>query len=131
MDEMRQPEALGKHVILELMDCERARLCDRDFLRTTLLAACRAAGATIMGDSFHTFTPYDGVSGVIIIAESHLSIHTWPEYNYAAVDIFACGNSLRPHKAVELMVSELRASEHSILELDRGILNSLVAHEAK
>lgn len=131
MDEMRQPEALGKHVILELMDCERARLCDRDFLRTTLLAACRAAGATIMGDSFHTFTPYDGVSGVIIIAESHLSIHTWPEYNYAAVDIFACGNSLRPHKAVELMVSELRAGDHSILELDRGILHSLVAHEAK
>ena len=127
MDEMRQPEALGKHVILELMDCERARLCDREFLRTTLLAACRAAGATIMGDSFHTFTPYDGVSGVII----HLSIHTWPEYNYAAVDIFACGNSLRPHKAVELMVSELRAGEHSIVELDRGILNSLVAHEAK
>ena len=113
------------------MDCDRKRLSDRQFLRDALLSACRAAGATIMGDSFHTFTPYNGVSGVIIIAESHLSIHTWPEYGYAAVDIFACGQSLHPEKAVEIMVRELKAGDHSILELDRGIVKSLVAYEER
>ena len=113
------------------MDCDRKRLSDRQFLRDALLSACRAAGATIMGDSFHTFTPYNGVSGVIIIAESHLSVHTWPEYGYAAVDIFACGQSLHPQKAVEIMVTELKAGDHSILELDRGIVKSLVAYEEK
>ena len=122
-------QALGKHVILELHDCDRKRLSNCEFLRETLLEACRRAGATILGNSFHVFSPYDGVSGVIIIAESHLSIHTWPEYRYAAVDIFACGNSLHPERAVEFMVHELKAGNHSIIELERGIINSLVLHE--
>ena len=126
---MGKLEALGKHVILELHDCDRKCLSNCEFLRATLLEACRRAGATILGNSFHVFSPYDGVSGVIIIAESHLSIHTWPEYRYAAVDIFACGNSLHPERAVEFMVHELKAGNHSIIELERGIINSLVLHE--
>ena len=126
---MGKLEALGKHVILELHDCDRKCLSNCEFLRATLLEACRRAGATILGNSFHVFSPYDGVSGVIIIAESHLSIHTWPEYSYAAVDIFACGNSLHPERAVEFMVHELKAGNHSIIELERGIINSLVLHE--
>ena len=126
---MGKLEALGKHVILELHDCDRKCLSNCEFLRATLLEACRRAGATILGNSFHVFSPYNGVSGVIIIAESHLSIHTWPEYSYAAVDIFACGNSLHPERAVEFMVHELKAGNHSIIELERGIINSLVLHE--
>ena len=122
-------QALGKHVILELHDCDRKRLSNCEFLRETLLEACRRAGATILGNSFHVFSPYDGVSGVIIIAESHLSIHTWPEYCYAAVDIFACGDSLHPERAVEFMVRELKAGNHSVTELKRGILKSLVFNE--
>jgi len=121
--------ALGRHVILELHDCDRKRLSNCEFLRETLLEACRRAGATILGNSFHVFSPYDGVSGVIIIAESHLSIHTWPEYSYAAVDIFACGDSLHPERAVELMVQELRAGNHSVTEIKRGILKSPVFNE--
>ena len=127
--EVGKLEALGKHVILELHDCDRKCLSNCEFLRATLLEACRRAGATILGNSFHVFSPYNGVSGVIIIAESHLSIHTWPEYSYAAVDIFACGNSLHPERAVEFMVHELKAGNHSIIELERGIINSLVLHE--
>jgi S-adenosylmethionine decarboxylase len=127
--EVGKLEALGKHVILELHDCDRKCLSNCEFLRATLLEACRRAGATILGNSFHVFSPYDGVSGVIIIAESHLSIHTWPEYSYAAVDIFACGNSLHPERAVEFMVKELKAGNHSTIELERGIINSLVLHE--
>ncbi len=117
-------DAVGKHLILELKDCDRKRLSDLDFLKDTLLSACRVAGATILSESFHSFPPYGGVSGVVIIAESHFSIHTWPEYGYAAIDIFTCGNSLHPKKAVELLVRELQSRDHSILELNRGILNS-------
>ncbi len=117
-------DAVGKHLILELKDCDRKRLSDLDFLKDTLLSACRVAGATILSESFHSFPPYGGVSGVVIIAESHFSIHTWPEYCYAAIDIFTCGNSLHPEKAVELLVRELQSRDHSILELNRGILNS-------
>ena len=116
-------DALGTHLVLELKDCRRELLTDLNFLRSTLLSAAREAGATIMGDSFHYFTPYDGVSGVVIIAESHLSIHTWPEYGYAAVDIFTCGNSVHSGRAVDLLVSALEARNTSILELKRGILN--------
>jgi len=117
-------DAVGKHMILELKDCDRKRLSDRDFLKDTLLSACRVAGATILSESFHSFPPYGGVSGVVIIAESHFSVHTWPEYCYAAIDIFTCGNNLHPEKAVELLVRELQSRDHSILELNRGILNS-------
>jgi S-adenosylmethionine decarboxylase len=111
-------------LLLELKDCDRKRLSDLDFLKNALLSASREAGAIILGESFHPFPPYGGVSGVVIIAESHLSIHTWPEYGYAAVDIFTCGNSLHPERAVDLLVRELQARDPSILELKRGILNS-------
>jgi S-adenosylmethionine decarboxylase len=111
-------------LLLELKDCNRELLSDLDFLRNTLLSAAREAGATIMGDSFHVFEPYGGVSGVVIIAESHLSIHTWPEYGYAAVDIFTCGDSLHPELAVDLLANALEAKNTSTLELKRGILDS-------
>jgi len=117
--------ALGTHLLLELKDCNRELLCDLSFLRGSLLSAARDAGATIIGDSFHTFDPYGGVSGVVIIAESHLSIHTWPEYGYAAVDIFTCGNALHPKRAVDLLINALEARDTSTLELKRGILNAV------
>ncbi|MBE9501068.1 MAG: adenosylmethionine decarboxylase [Chloroflexi bacterium] len=117
-------EPIGRHLLLELKDCNRELLSDLDFLRNTLLSAAREAGATIMGDSFHVFEPYGGVSGVVIIAESHLSIHTWPEYGYAAVDIFTCGDSLHPELAVDLLANALEAKNTSTLELKRGILDS-------
>jgi len=117
-------DALGKHLLLELKDCNRNLLSDLDFLRETLLSAAREAGAIVVGESFHPFPPYGGVSGVVIIAESHLSIHTWPEYGYAAVDIFTCGNTINPERAVKLLMRELQARDSSILELERGILKS-------
>jgi S-adenosylmethionine decarboxylase len=111
-------------LLLELKDCNRELLSDLSFLRNTLLSAAREAGATIIGDSFHPFPPYGGVSGVVIIAESHLSIHTWPEYGYAAVDIFTCGNTLHPERAVNLVVNALEAKNVSTVELKRGTVNS-------
>ena len=115
--------ALGKHLLLELKDCDREVLNDLSFLKGILLAAASEAGATVLGESFHQFSPY-GVSGAVIIAESHLFIHTWPECGYAAVDIFTCGDSVRPGKAAQKLIRELGAKSHSILEIKRGILDT-------
>jgi S-adenosylmethionine decarboxylase proenzyme len=114
-------DALGRHLLLELKGCDKEVLNDTGFLREVLLAAAGESGATVLGESFHHFNP-QGVSGVVIIAESHLCIHTWPEYGYAAADIFTCGNSVRPEKAAEVLVRKLGSKDHSIIEMRRGIL---------
>jgi len=115
--------ALGKHLLLELKDCDREVLNDLGFLKGILQTAASEIGATVLGESFHQFSPH-GVSGVVIIAESHLFIHTWPECGYAAVDIFTCGNSVQPEKAAQKLIRELGAKSHSILEIQRGILDT-------
>ena len=115
--------ALGKHLLLELKDCDREVLNDLSFLKAMLPAAATEAGATVLGESFHQFNPH-GVSGAVILAESHLFIHTWPECGYAAVDIFTCGNSVKPEKAAQKLIKELGAKSHSILEIHRGILDT-------
>ena len=113
--------ALGKHLLLELQDCNKEVLNDISFLKGALLAAANESGAMVLGESFHPFNP-QGVSGVVIIAESHLSIHTWPEYNYAAADIFTCGDTVEPEKAAEVLIERLGAKNHSIVEIKRGLL---------
>lgn len=111
--------ALGRHLLMELEDCNEKTLNDLEALRETLLTAATEAGATVMGESFHRFNPH-GISGVVIIAESHLFIHTWPEYGYAAADIFTCGTSVQPEKAAEILIEKLGAKKHSIQEIRRG-----------
>ena len=115
--------ALGKHLLLELKDCDKEVLNDISFLKSVLLAAADEAGATVLGNSFHRFNPH-GVSGVVIISESHLCIHTWPEHGYAAVDIFTCGDSVQPQKAAEILISKLGSKNHSMLEIQRGTLDT-------
>ena len=115
--------ALGRHLLLELKDCDSEVLNDLGFLKGVLTTAASEAGATVLGDSFHQFAP-QGVSGVVIIAESHLFIHTWPECGYAAVDIFTCGDSVQPDKAAQKLIRELGAKSHSVLEIQRGILDT-------
>ena len=85
------------------------------------MEVARSAGATIVGQTFHQFSP-QGVTGVVAIAESHVWIHTWPEYEYAAVDIFTCGDSFDPQAAARLIAEKLDASSSSITELARGVL---------
>ena len=103
-----------------MQDCDRQRLNDLDFVREAMLTAARDCGATIMGESFHRFSP-QGVSGVVVIAESHLSIHSWPEYDYAAVDIFTCGTTVVPEKAVAVLVDRFRCRHHAVKEILRGL----------
>lgn len=114
--------ALGRHLLLELKDCDRGLLNDIGFLKKALLSAADEAGATVLGESFHQFSP-QGVSGVVVVSESHLCIHTWPEYGYAAADIFTCGDSVQPEKAAEFLVRELSARSHSAVTMRRGVLD--------
>ncbi|MEA3298273.1 MAG: adenosylmethionine decarboxylase [Chloroflexota bacterium] len=113
--------ALGKHLLLEFKDCNEEVLDGVDFLQHCLNDAAVACGATVVGQSFYHFSPY-GVSGVVNIAESHISIHTWPEYKYAAVDIFTCGDRVEPEKAIALIAERLGTNSYSAIELRRGIV---------
>jgi S-adenosylmethionine decarboxylase len=113
--------ALGRHLLLELKNCNEEVLNDVDFLKDCLNEAATRCGATVVGESFHKFSPR-GVSGIINIAESHISIHTWPEYGYAAVDVFTCGNTVNPEEIAELIVQSLEAKNCSIIELRRGMI---------
>jgi S-adenosylmethionine decarboxylase proenzyme len=112
-------------LLLELKGCNKEVLNDIGFLRETLLAAAGEAGAIVLGESFHQFKP-QGVSGVVIIAESHICIHTWPEYGYAAADIFTCGDSVQPKKVAEIIMGKLGGKNHSITETPIGVLDSRV-----
>ena len=113
--------ALGRHLLLELKICNEEVLDDLDFLKDCLNEAAIQSGATVVGESFYHFSPY-GVSGVVNIAESHIAIHTWPEYRYAAVDVFTCGNDVDPEKAARWITEKLEAQSHSLIELRRGIM---------
>ena len=86
----KMPEAIGQQVLLDLRGCPSEILNDKAFLEKTLKEAAEKMGATVVLSNFHPFAPI-GVSGVVIIMESHLTIHTWPEHGYAAIDIFTCG----------------------------------------
>ena len=91
-------------------------------MRETLIQLAREVNATVIGESFHRFQP-QGITGILAIAESHICIHTWPEYRYAAVDVFTCGEVAQASKAVELLVQRFRALDHSQLTLERGPLS--------
>ena len=115
--------ALGRHLLIELQGCNEEVLDDVSFLRDAMLAAAERCGATVVGESFHQFSP-QGVSGVVVIAESHLFIHTWPEFGYAAADIFTCGDTLKPEMAAQVRLRELGSKNHSLVEMRRGILDN-------
>lgn len=113
--------ALGRHLLLELKNCNREVLDDLDTLKIYLVDTAEKIGATVLDSVFHHFSP-QGVSGVVVIAESHLCIHTWPEFGYAAVDIFTCGETINPQDAISLLVNKLGAEDHSFMELERGLI---------
>jgi S-adenosylmethionine decarboxylase proenzyme len=113
-------ESLGRHLLLELHECSSEVLNSIECVKTAMVEAARRADATIVDVVFHEFNPF-GVSGVVVIAESHLSIHTWPEYRYAAVDIFSCGDTIKPGEAAKYLMEQFQASRASCVEVKRGV----------
>lgn len=114
--------ALGTHLLIELRECNPEILKSLEKVRNALVSAAKEAKATIIDISFHEFNPF-GISGVVIIAESHLTIHTWPEYAYAAVDIFTCGDVIKPEVAALYLIKQFECKNPSIVEMKRGILS--------
>ena len=107
-------------MLLELFDCDPDAINSLDIVKTSMVEAARRARATIIDVVFHEFNPF-GISGVVVIAESHLAIHTWPEYRYAAVDVFSCGETLQPQVAVDYLLEQFGAARASVVELQRGV----------
>ncbi len=110
---------LGSHIVAELYGCRSDLLASVQYVTDAMLDAALKSGCTVITQNFHHFSPY-GVSGAIIIAESHLSIHTWPEYRYAALDIFTCGETIRPDVALAHLNGSFYAENISSTELRRG-----------
>ncbi len=107
---------------MELRDCNPEILKDLEQVKGALVSAAKEAKATIIDVSFHEFNPF-GISGMVVIAESHLSIHTWPEYEYAALDIFTCGDIIKPEVAAHYLIERFESNNASIVEVKRGILS--------
>ena len=106
-------DMVGKHCILELYECDHAKLDDEAFLRDTITTAAKSAGATLLNLITHRFEP-QGVTGLALLAESHISIHTWPENGYAAVDVFTCGDHTMPERACDVLRCALGATRHQL-----------------
>ena len=113
---------LGRHVLAEFFECDPNVLNNPQLVEKYMTEAALECGATIVQKCFHLFAPH-GVSGVVIISESHLAIHTWPELGYAAVDLFTCGDACDPKVAYEFLKKAFRANDADYKQLNRGILD--------
>ncbi len=114
-------KALGRHILVEFSGCNAEVLDDVSVIEKSMIEAAQIAGATVINSTFHHFSPW-GVSGVVVIQESHLAIHTWPEFKYAAVDLFTCGETVDPWVSFEHLKKAFQAN-YSAVELNRGSLN--------
>lgn len=115
---------LGKHILVEFYNCDEEILNDADKIEIYMNEAAIAAKATIVQSVFHVFNPH-GISGAIIIMESHITIHTWPEYGYAAVDLFTCGDTIDPWTAFEYLKEKLKSKKYETSEVARGVLERI------
>lgn len=116
--------ALGNHILVEFSGCEPEIMNGVSTIENAMVEAAESAGATVINSTFHHFSPY-GVSGVVVIQESHLAIHTWPEYGYAAVDLFTCGDQVDAWVSFDFLKEAFKAKNYSAIEMKRGALNLL------
>jgi len=112
--------AVGKHLVVELSNCNPHILSNPKLLESILVAAALASKAEVLKSVSHQFPTTGGVTAIVIISESHLTLHTWPEYQYAALDVFTCGQSADPWKALKVIVNKLEVKNTSIVKLERG-----------
>ena len=109
----------SKHFLLELYRCDNDKLNDESFLRCTLNRSAKLAKARVLNLISNKFKP-QGVTAIALLAESHISIHTWPESNYSAVDIFTCGQNMMPELASQYLIESLMAKEHALRVIERN-----------
>ncbi|MDH7576319.1 MAG: adenosylmethionine decarboxylase [Bacillota bacterium] len=120
---MTNLNSLGRHILAEIYGCTFEILNDLEKIQQLMVDAALAAGAEIRECVFHKFSP-QGVSGVVVISESHLAIHTWPELGYAAVDVFTCGEKVDPWNACRYLVEKFQAEHMTATEIRRGIMDT-------
>ena len=116
-------QSLGNHLIVELYDCDAVLINNVRQVEQVLMTAVELSGAKMVQSVIHEFNPH-GVSGVIVIEESHFSVHTWPEYGYCALDIFTCGTLIDSYAALHYLVKAFKANSYSVSEIKRGMLES-------
>ncbi|MGE5422329.1 MAG: adenosylmethionine decarboxylase [Ignavibacteriales bacterium] len=117
-------QSLGRHILAEIYGCSFNILNDLAKVEETMINAALEAGAEVREFVFHKFSP-QGVSGVVVISESHLAIHTWPELGYAAVDVFTCGDRVDPWDACNYLVEQFEATHMNATEVKRGIMEGV------
>ena len=117
-------EQLGRHILAEFYNCDKELLNNHKLIEKFMNEAAEAAKATIVKSVFHLFNPW-GVSGVVVIQESHLTIHTWPEYGYAAVDFFTCGDEVNPWVAFQYMKEKIKSEITETTEIPRGLVDKI------
>ena len=117
-------KALGRHVLVEFYNCDAEVLNNLHHVEQAMKEAAVKAGSTIVDAVFRRFAPH-GISGVVVIAESHLAVHTWPEYGYAAMDLFTCGDKVDPWAARDYLAGVFRAGDSECREIPRGELRVL------
>ncbi|MGV8145028.1 MAG: adenosylmethionine decarboxylase [Alkaliphilus sp.] len=123
-------ENLGRHVLAEFYNCDENILNDHKLIENYMVQAAKEANATVVTSNFHMFNPW-GVSGVVVIQESHLTIHTWPEYGYAAIDLFTCGDEVNPWLAFDYLKNKLKAEITETKEYPRGINSKIKEYSHK
>lgn len=115
-----EPPSLGSHLLVELFDCDGDCLKHETGVGGAMHEAAEVSKATVVAESFHEFKPY-GVSGAVIIQESHYTIHTWPEHGYAAVDLFYCGGTVHVQRAIDVLIERFRPQRMKFLVVRRGV----------
>jgi len=115
-----EEDALGSHLLVEMYGCSSEALETEESVGDSMLNAALESKATVVEKSFHEFKPY-GVSGAVIIQESHYTIHTWPEHRYAAIDLFYCGGTVLVHKAIEVLNERFQPERIKFLIVRRGL----------
>lgn len=118
--------ALGRHILAEIYGCDSSILDDRELIEKVMVDAALEVGAEVREVAFHKFSP-QGVSGVVVISESHLTIHTWPELGYAAVDVFTCGERINPWDACNYLTERFNAQYMTATEVKRGIFDKPIS----
>lgn len=113
-------DTMGRHVIAELWGCDVDKLNDMNYIEQVFVDAALESGAEVREVAFHKFAP-QGVSGVVIISESHLTIHSFPEHGYASIDVYTCGNRIDPNVASKYICEALGASTSEVIEVPRGM----------